>query len=108
MVSLGGFISAPGEQRPEADCFVYSRVPPVDRIEPGPRGKNAPPLLTRQFAGLNAVRPSVPKDAVQLHFSDDGESVAIWLDGAVDIHRTRRAARVQQKHCVPIFRSALA
>jgi hypothetical protein len=64
-----------------ADAFVYSRVEiPESLVKPF--GENGPPLLVQQFATREALQKSVLPESLSIQFSQDGNSVAVFLRGS--------------------------
>jgi hypothetical protein len=74
------YLSGTCDTKPVADCFVYSLVPPTEKLV-APHGRSGPPILLRRFASEVALQPDVPANAHRFEFSPDGHSVAVFVRG---------------------------
>lgn len=74
------YLTESTDTKPVADCFVYSVVPPTEKLV-SPHGKSGPPILLRSYASDVALQTEVPADAHRFEFSSDGHSVAMFVRG---------------------------
>jgi hypothetical protein len=72
------YLSGAADTKPEADCFVYSVVPPTKELV-APHGDGGPPILLQCFASEVAQQVDIPANAHRLQFSPDGHSVAVFI-----------------------------
>lgn len=72
------YLTEPGSEKLCADCFLFSVVPPTEKLVK-PFGEAGPPLLLRRFATPQAFQPSITADLLRLDFSADGHSVVVSL-----------------------------
>jgi hypothetical protein len=79
-VSAWLYLTEPNLMRPVADCWVYNRIdaPPSAEIE---KYRGGPPPACMGYAGPGAQYPRGETPQARLLWSDDGEGVAIVVDG---------------------------
>lgn len=73
------YLSAAGSERPEFDCLVFNKIPPIAK-EDIPSYRGGPVPVISGFASPIAVCSSGISDASFL-WSDDGETVALTVGG---------------------------
>jgi hypothetical protein len=80
-VSAWLYLTEPDVKRPVADCGVYNRIaaPPNSDIE---RYRGGPPPACVGYAGLDARYSGTEPPEVCFRWSQDGEGVAVEVDGA--------------------------
>jgi len=74
------YLYAVGEDRPEADAWVYNRVP-APEFDQVKKYRPSPPPAARGYAGSDALCMDPERYAWSLRWSRDGHSVAIARDG---------------------------
>lgn len=74
------YLSGIGSDRPEADAWVYNRVPAPEPEQVG-RYRGGPPPAPRGYAGAEALCEEPGRFAWSLRWSADGHSVALAREG---------------------------
>jgi hypothetical protein len=79
-VSAWLYLTRPEETRPVADCWIYNRVPapPLARIHDY---RSQPPPASAEYVAEGAQRLEARAPDVRFAWSQDGESVAVLIDG---------------------------
>ena len=76
------YVTAPGSQDPELDCWLANTIPFADMPELDYfRGWQLPPPVIEDFAGPDAVMTNPGASQWQLQWSDDGSSATAICDG---------------------------
>jgi hypothetical protein len=71
------YLTGPDARKPVADCWLYNQVATPPEFE-SVRGQ--PPVVPQTHAGAEATLPPPARELVQLRWSPDGESVAVFFD----------------------------
>jgi hypothetical protein len=74
------YLSAGGEVRPEADVWVYNRVPAPEASQ-AERYRGGPPPAARGYAGPESLCEAPELYTWSLRWSSDGDCVALARDG---------------------------
>jgi hypothetical protein len=75
------YLTAPDEERPVADCWVYNRIPaPTAEMARGYAESGSPPPACVDYVGPEALYTGADRPQVQLRWAEDGESVAVLID----------------------------
>ncbi len=72
------YLTAPDDQKPERDCWIYNRIPAPEPSEMK-NCRGSPPPAARGYAGQHAHQPEPPEEAVRFLWSDHGEAVCVCL-----------------------------
>jgi hypothetical protein len=72
------YLTRPDSSEPIADCWLYNRVPAPAGCE---AGQDDPRVVPASHVASPAPFPATAEPAVQLRWSEDGESVAVSIDG---------------------------
>jgi hypothetical protein len=76
------YLTEPGVPRPVKDVIVYSRVPPVEKLEwERIKTNGEPPRLRADVASTTAVVTSPEASEFAFQWSADGEAVAVLRNG---------------------------
>ena len=76
------YLTAPGTQRPEKDAIVYSRVPPVSKVDwEQIKQTGTTPMLRQDIASSTAVLVAPQEREFSFKWSRDGNSVAVLRSG---------------------------
>jgi hypothetical protein len=86
-------------KKPIADCWLLNTVLPPTELHKYPAGKSAPPA-TQAYAGPDAQRPVPVEGTVEFRWSDDGESVAVLVNGDLLGFIAEGSTRGFSKHLV--------
>ena len=77
--SVWCYLTESGGSRPIADCWLLNTVEAPENLDAFVQEKAAPPA-TRRFVADTAQRALPAAEAVQFQWSEDGESVAIYVE----------------------------
>jgi hypothetical protein len=72
------YLTESNGQRPVADCWLLNTVHAPKNLEAYSASK-APPPATRQYVDANAQAAAPRETAVRFQWSEDGESVAVFI-----------------------------
>src|SRR5580700_6818277 len=73
------YLSGVGEDRPEADAWVYNRVPAPERDQLE-QYRGGPPPAARGYVGNDALCEEPQQFTWSLQWSTDGHAVAVMRD----------------------------
>lgn len=77
--SVWCYLTEPGGTRPMADCWILNTIETPDNLDAFTEEESAPPA-TRFFVADTARHALPAAEAVRFQWSQDGESVAIYIE----------------------------
>ncbi len=77
--SVWCYLTAPGGNHPIAECWILNTVEAPENLDAFDQTESAPPA-TRRFVADSAKRAVPAAEAVKFQWSEDGESVAIYVE----------------------------
>lgn len=80
--SVWCYLTEPGGSRPIADCWLLNTVEAPENLDAFLQAKSAPPA-TRNFVVDSAQQPLPAAEAITFQWSEDGESVAVYVEQAL-------------------------
>lgn len=76
------YLTVPGKIQPERDAIVYSRIPPIERIDwDSIKKTGGTPLLTKDLASTSAILSNPREQDFSFLWSRDGSAVALLRNG---------------------------
>ncbi len=75
------YLTFPEEERPEIDCFVFNKINPIEKSEVS-KYRNGPCPIVKDYSNNKSKVKNTIKD-IEFVWSEDGESVALKIDGEV-------------------------